>query len=134
MKQLAIAAALAVTVSACASIVPPPGPGPGGSVAGTNWRVVAVNSRATPRMGEFYMRFEQSRFGAKFGCNGLGADYVQRGYIIDPGPVIGTQMACPDMSYERQGGIVLSQDMRTVWRGPASLRLVNRGGTIDLRR
>lgn len=133
MKLLAMAASLAVTASACTSILPPPGPGPG-SVAGTNWRVVAVNDRPTPRMGEFTMRFEQSRFGAKFGCNGLGADYVQRGTIIDPGAVIGTQMACPDMSYERQGGIVLSQDMRTVWNGPRALRLVNRGGTIDLRR
>lgn len=132
MKELAIVISLAVAAAACAPMMPP-GPFPG-SVAGTNWRVVAVNDRATPRMGEFFMRFEQVRFGAKFGCNGLGADYVQRGNIIDPGPVIGTQMACADMSYERQGGIVLSQDMRAIWNGPGVLRLVNRGGTIDLRR
>ena len=132
MKQLAMAAFLVAAASACAP-VGPPGPMPG-SVANTSWRVVAVNGRATPRMGEFFMNFEQIRFGSKFGCNGMGADYVQRGNIIDPGPVIGTQMACPDMSYENQAQVILSQDMRTVWRGPAVLRLVNRGGTIDLRR
>ena len=131
MKWLA-AASLALTAAACAALIPP-GPMPR-SVANTDWRVVAINGRATPRVGEFTMRFENIRFGAKFGCNGLGADYVQRGDIIDPGPVIGTKMACPDMSYEFQGSNVLSQDMRTLWNGPGSLRLVNRAGTIDLRR
>lgn len=135
-KALAIAA-LAAATAACTQWMPPgpgPGPIPGGSVANTNWRVAAINGRATPRMGEFYMRFQARTFGAKFGCNGIGADYIQRGNIIDPGPTVGTQIACPDMSYEIQGNRVLQQDMRAIWTGPATLRLANRGGTIDLRR
>ena len=69
---------------------PPPPPGPAvQTVANSNWRVVAVNGRATPVRGEFYVRFGTNTFGAKFGCNGMGADYVQRGNIIDAGPVIG---------------------------------------------
>lgn len=132
MKKLAFSAVLSMAVMACAPTVPP---GPvGGSVAGTSWRVVAVNGRQTPRTGEFYMNFEQARFGAKFGCNGMGADYVQRGNVIDAGPVVGTQMACPDMSYETQAHVILEQDMIATWNGPGALRLVNRGGSIDLKR
>ncbi len=137
MRRILAIAALAAAAAACTQWMPPgpgPGPIPGGGVAGTNWRVVAVNNRATPRMGEFYMRFQARTFGAKFGCNGIGGDYIQRGNIIDPGATTGTLMACPDMTYEAQGSAVLQQDMRANWNGPRALRLANRGGTIDLRR
>lgn len=132
MKKLLAISALGAAVAACSTWYPP-GPMPG-SVAGTNWRVVAVNGRATPPVGDFFMNFDAATFSAKFGCNGIGADYVQRGYVIDPGPTRGTLMACPDMSYENQGNAVLQQDMRTIWNGPANLRLANGAGTIDLRR
>ena len=102
-------------------------------LAGTNWRVVGVNGRPTPAAGEYYMNFEATRFGAKFGCNGMGGDYRQDGETIIPGPVMGTKMACPDMSFETDAGIVLSQPLRMTWTGGDRLRLssgVNR--TIDL--
>lgn len=122
-------------LAACTTYPPGPGPGPyPGSVANTDWRVVGVNGRATPPSGEFFMNFQTTTFVSKFGCNGMGADYVQRGDIIDAGPVIGTKMACPDMSYEIQAHAVLDRDMRAVWNGPGVLRLANGGGTIDLRR
>lgn len=120
-------------LAACSTMPPPYGPPPG-NVANTDWRVVAVNGRATPQAGEFFMNFEQTRFGSKFGCNGMGADYVQRGNIIDAGPVIGTKMACPDMSYEIQAHGVLERDMVATWSGPTMLRLSNDAGSIDLRR
>lgn len=132
MKKLLLIAAMAATAG-CAGTFPPPGPA-FMSVADTDWRVVAVNGRATPTVGEFYMRFQPATFGAKFGCNGMGADYVQRGNVIDAGPVIGTKMACPDMSYEIQASRVLEPLMVANWNGPASLRLSSSGGTIDLRR
>ena len=93
------------------------------SLAGTNWRVVAVNGRPTPAQGDYYMNFEAARFGAKFGCNGMGADYRQQGDTIVPGPVIGTKMACPDMSYEIAAGQVLSAPLRMQWTGGDRLRL-----------
>ena len=132
MRKLLAAATLVVTAAACTPVYPP-GPMPG-SVAGTSWRVAAVNGRATPRMGDFTMRFDARTFGAKFGCNGIGGDYVQRGNIIDPGATTGTLMACPDMTYEAQGSRILQQDMRVIWNSLGALRLANRGGTIDLRR
>ena len=132
MRKLLILGALAATAAGCASI-PPYGPGPGG-VANTSWRVVAVNGRATSPTGEFFMNFAPATFTSKLGCNGMGADYVQRGNIIDAGPVIGTKMACPDMSYEIQAHAVLERDMLATWNGPAALRLSSSGGTIELRR
>ena len=135
MRKLLILAAFTATAG-CAGYFPPPGP-PGPifqSVANTNWRVVAVNGRATPTFGDFSMRFAATTFSSKFGCNGMGADYVQRGNIIDAGPVMGTKMACPDMSYEIQAHGVLARDMLATWNGPAALRLSSSGGTIELRR
>ena len=132
MKKLLMIAALAATAG-CAGYLPPPGPG-FQSVANTDWRVVAVNGRATLPVGEFFMRFAPATFSAKFGCNGMGGDYVQRGNIIDAGPVMGTQMACPDMSYEIQAHGVLERNMQATWSGPAALRLSSSGGTIELRR
>ena len=132
MKKSLILAALAVTAAAC-NTIPPYGPGPGG-VANTSWRVVAVNGRATPPPGEFFMNFAPATFSSKFGCNGMGADYVQRGPIIDAGPVVGTKIACPDLSYEIQAHAILARDMVATWGGPQSLRLSNPAGTIELRR
>ena len=105
----------------------------GGSVAGTSWRVVAVNGRPTPPTDNFYMNFEAERFGAKFGCNGMGGNYQQDGDSILPGPVIGTKIACPDMSFEIAAGQVLSQPLRLIWTGPGDLRLSSGPQrTIDL--
>jgi len=103
-------------------------------LAGTRWRVVAVNGRSTPAAGEYWLNFEASRFGAKLGCNGLGADYRQTGNTIYPGPVIGTRMACPDMSFETQGGAVLGQTMTVRDKGPDSVTLTSSAGTIALKR
>ena len=105
------------------------------TLANTRWRVVAVNGRSTPAKGDFYMNFEAARFGAKFGCNGMGADYRQEGETLIPGPVVGTRMACPDMSYEIAASQILSQPLRLTWAGGDRLRLSSGPArTIDLTR
>jgi heat shock protein HslJ len=104
------------------------------ALAGTNWRVSAINGRATPPAGQFFMNFEAARIGARFGCNGLGADYSQAGNKITTGPVIGTQMACPDMNFETQGGAILALPMRMTWAGGDRLTLSNTAGSIELTR
>jgi heat shock protein HslJ len=103
-------------------------------LAGTNWRVAAINGRATPRAGQFFLNFEAERIGAKFGCNGLGADYRQAGDTITTGPVMTTRMACPDMSFETQGGAILERPLRMTWSGGDRLSLSNDRGTIELMR
>lgn len=136
MKKLLALTSIAA-LAAC-SMLPPPGPGPGpnpGSPSNSSWRVVAVNGRPAPaNPSAFFMNFAPATFSSKFGCNGMGADYVQRGAIVDAGPVIGTKMACPDMSYEIEAGRVLDPPMLATWNGASSLRLTSPGGTIDLRR
>ena len=104
------------------------------SLAGSNWRVTAVNSRPTPPGDTFFMQFEQARVGAKFGCNGLGADYEQSANVLNLGPVMGTKMACPDMSFEIQGGAILGQPMTMNWSGGDRLTLTNVAGRIELAR
>jgi heat shock protein HslJ len=104
------------------------------SLARTNWRVAAVNGRPTPRAGEFYMQFEPGRVGARFGCNSMGADYTQTANMLNLGPVVATQMACPDMSFEGQAGGILNQPLTMSWSGGDSLTLSNSAGRIDLTR
>jgi heat shock protein HslJ len=104
------------------------------SLAGTNWRVVSVNGRPTPPGGDYYVQFEANRVGAKFGCNGMGADYNQTANVLDLGPVIATRMACADMSFETQGGAILDRPMTMSWSGGDRLTLTNAAGRIDLTR
>ena len=105
------------------------------TLANTRWRVAAVNGRSTPAANDYYMNFDAARFSAKFGCNGMGADYRQDGDTLTSGPVIGTKIACPDMSYEIAAGQVLSQPLRLTWAGGDRLRLSSGPlRTIDLTR
>lgn len=104
------------------------------ALAGTNWRVAAINGRPTPSGSQFFLNFEAARIGAKFGCNGLGADYTQAGDTITAGPVMATRMACPDMSFETQGSAILERPMRMNWSGGDRLSLSNERGAIELAR
>ena len=104
------------------------------ALAGTNWRVVSISGRATPAAGQFSMNFEAARLSAKFGCNGLGANYSQAGDTVTTGPVMGTRMACPDMSFETQGSAILDRPMRINWSGGDRLTLSNSAGSIALMR
>jgi heat shock protein HslJ len=103
------------------------------SLAGTSWRIAIVNGRPIPpARGEYYMRFEQNRVSARFGCNSMGADYTQTANVLDLGPVMATRMACPDMSFETQGGAVLNHPMSMSWSGGDRLTLSNAAGRIEL--
>ena len=103
------------------------------ALAGSNWRVAAVNGRATtPAADPFAMNFEAARFSATFGCNRLSAEYRQTGDMVTAGPVMATRMACPDMSYENQGSAILSRPMRINWSGGDRLTLSNDAGSIEM--
>lgn len=102
------------------------------SLSGTNWTVVAINGRPTPR-ANFYLNFQPDRIGAKFGCNSIGAGYNVSGSTLTAGAVMATRMACPDMSFENQGSAVLALPMTIIGMGE-DLTLSNRAGTIALRR
>jgi heat shock protein HslJ len=105
------------------------------ALAGTSWRVVAINGRPTPATGPYTMSFEANRLGARFGCNSIGASYVQRGDELDVSQAISTKMACaePAMRFETQGTAVLNRPMDIDWNGNV-LTLSNRAGRIALSR
>jgi len=105
------------------------------SLAGTNWRVAAVNGRPTPPGDQYFMNFEADRFGSKFGCNRMGGGYRQDGNLLIPRPIMGTKMACPDMSFEDAAGVVLSQPLTMLWQDGDRLQLSSGPQrTIDLMR
>ena len=111
---------------------PPGGPTP--ILDRTRWTVVAINGRMTPQQGEFVMEFDSGRLSARFGCNGLGTGYAQTGNTIDAGAIVGTQMACPDMSWERQGSAILEQVMTVEWLDENRIALVSSAGRLELAR
>ena len=106
-----------------------PGP-PIPALSGTNWQVVSINGTPTPA-ANFYLNFMPDRISAKFGCNSLGAGYVQNGSVVNAGAVMATRMACPDMSFENQGSAVLAKPMSISGFGN-HLTLSNSAGSIDL--
>jgi heat shock protein HslJ len=104
-------------------------------LAGTNWRVEAVNGRPTPPQGEYYVRFEGSRVTAKFGCNGMSGSYSENGNNVAVGAMAATRMFCPDpaMSFESQGSVILSHPVSVTSNGDR-MTLSNANGRIDLGR
>ncbi|HET7709750.1 MAG TPA: META domain-containing protein [Sphingomicrobium sp.] len=107
------------------------------TLANTNWRVVAVNGRSTPQSGDYSMTFQSDRMAAKFGCNTMGGLYRQTGTTLIVSDLSQTLIGCPEPSagFERDGALVLSQQMRLTWAGGDRLRLSGGPGrTIDLAR
>jgi len=107
---------------------------PATGLAGTSWHIASVNSRVTPPVGDFSMRFDQGRLAAKFGCNNMGGTYTQDADVLHLGPVMSTRMACPDMSFEDQGSAILAQPLTLTWSGGDRLTLSNGAGRIELTR
>lgn len=105
-------------------------------LAGTNWRVVSVNGRATPPQGQYFMNFEANRVGAKFGCNSMGGAYSQSGNALIVSDLAQTLIGCPEPqgTLEREGAAVLARPMTMSWSGGDRLTLSNTAGRIELTR
>ena len=106
------------------------------SLAGTNWRVAAVNGRATPTQGEYFVNFQADRVGAKFGCNSMGGRYEQSANTLVVADMAQTLMGCPEPqgTLEREGSAVMSRPMTMSWSGGDRLTLSNPAGRIELAR
>lgn len=103
---------------------------PVANLTGTNWRILSINGIRTPA-SNFYVNFMPGHMGAKFGCNSLGGNYTQAGSILSVGAIMATRMACPDMAFENQGSIILSQPLTISGLGER-ITLSNDRGTIEL--
>ena len=124
-----VSGAVFVALTACGTLPPQ-----GMRLAGTEWRVSAINGRATPPGPVAYsMSFEAARLGARFGCNSIGGSYRLTGSTLTTDALVMTEMACsePAASFESQGAAILMQPM-AIGPGGARMTLSNRAGVIEL--
>ena len=132
MMRLFVTSAL-LSLALCACAAPPPPPV--ADLAGTSWRVVSVNGRATPAQGDYSMRFETGgRVGARFGCNSMGGNYRMVGGTLVVSNLASTLMGCPEpaMTFESQGGAILGQPMQIAFTSNERMSLSNAAGSIAL--
>ena len=103
-------------------------------LAGTSWRVAAVNAMLAPAGDNYFMRFEGERLSARFGCNSMGGGYTFDGRTLVANRLAATRMACPDMRFEQQASQILADPVSADWSGGDRLTLSNPAGRIILER
>ena len=107
------------------------------TLAGTSWRVAAVNSRLTPAAGNYSITFEATGgIGARFGCNHMGGNYRLAGSTLTVSNLAQTLMGCPEpsASFESQGAAVLGRPMQVSFSSHQRMSLSNEAGSIALDR
>jgi heat shock protein HslJ len=127
--MLYLAAGLAL--AGCASTPPAPIT----DLAGTHWRVAAIDGQATPATGDYSMRFDANGgVGARFGCNSMGGNYRLTGDVLTISNLASTLMGCPEpaATFEREGSEVLGQPMRIAFTSNDRMYLSNAAGSIAL--
>jgi heat shock protein HslJ len=127
--------ALAAILASAGCAASPPAPAPITELAGTSWRVVAVDGQPTPAVGDYSMRFDASGgLGARFGCNSMGGQYRLTGDVLTVSNLASTLMGCPEpaATFEREGSEVLGQPMRIAFSSNDRMYLSNAAGSISL--
>ena len=122
-----------LAVAACAGAALAPAPIT--ELAGTSWRVVAIDGRPAPAAGDYSMRFDaRGDVGARFGCNSMGGQYRLAGDMLTVANLASTLMGCPEpaATLERDGAEVLGQPMRIAFSSNDRMFLSNAAGSIAL--
>lgn len=117
-------------LAGCAAV-----PAPLTDLAGTSWRVVAINGQPVPAVGDYSMRFgADGGLGARFGCNAMGGRYRLTGATLTVGMLATTLMGCPEPqgTHEQQASAILSQPMQISFTSNERIRLSNAAGSIAL--
>ncbi len=93
-----------------------------------------MNGHPTPAVGDYSVRFEQGRIGARFGCNSMGGQYRLAADVLTVGDLAQTLMGCsePAATFESQGAAVLGQPMRIAFASDERMFLSNTAGSIAL--
>lgn len=119
------------TLRGCGGEILPPA-----QLAGTAWRIVAIDGRAVPGGPAYFLNFEQARLSGKAGCNGFGGSDEVSGRTLVPGPIAATRMACPGptMDHERRALAILRGPVQIEYRGGDMLILRGRDGALTLQR
>ncbi|HET7817627.1 MAG TPA: META domain-containing protein [Sphingomicrobium sp.] len=124
------AAFAAALLAGCAALPPP-----AADLAGTNWRVVAINGAPVPAAGGYSMHFDTSGgVGARFGCNHMGGRYRLTGSTLTISNMATTLMGCPEPqgTHEQQASAILAQPMQVSFTSSERMGLSNAAGSIAL--
>ena len=136
MRLQALVLALGIAASLPACTAAPLGPAPPiTELAGTTWRVVAINGRPTPTAGDYSMRFDAGGgIGARFGCNSMGGQYRLVRDVLTVTDLASTLMGCPEpaATFEREGAAVLGQSMRIAFTSNDRMYVGNAAGSVAL--
>lgn len=120
----------AVLLAGCAALPPP-----AADLAGTSWRVAAINGAPVPAAGDYSMRFDSSGgVGARFGCNHMGGRYRLTGSTLVISDMATTLMGCPEPqgTHEQQAARILALPMQVSFASNERMGLSNASGSIAL--
>lgn len=105
------------------------------ALAGTRWRIVAINGAAVPAREWYTIRFEGDRLTGMAGCNHFSGGYrLDNGRLI-AGPIASTRMACQGPRGRDEQAVLraLAAPLRFAERGEGMIELTSNGGTLRLR-
>jgi uncharacterized membrane protein len=104
------------------------------SLENSSWSVESLNGRPLPGGERYFVRFQDGRLQARFGCNSLSAPVQQDGMRLVPGALVATRMACTNMTDETEAANILRLPADLGWSAGDRLTISNSGGTMVLRR
>lgn len=112
------------------SILPP------ATLAGTGWRIIAINDADVSRQEGYDIEFETNRLRGRAGCNSFSGPYRVSSDGFRAGPLAMTRMACPGtrMDHEQTVSRILAGRVRLHYPDGDTLLMRAETGTIRLRR
>lgn len=107
------------------------------SLNGTSWQIVSIDGRDIARGGrEAFLRFEDGMINGSAGCNGFSGRYTSTPARLTLGPIMATQMACPQPAMSQEGAVltILEKPVGVRFTTDNRMILTGEGGrTIVLR-
>jgi len=106
------------------------------TLAGTSWRIVAINDADVSRQDRYEIQFEANRLSGRAGCNSFSGPYRVSSDGFQAGPLTMTRMACPGprMQHEQAATQILRGRVRLFYPDGDTLLMRGEAGTIRLRR
>ena len=120
------------SLEGCGGAILPPA-----TLAGTSWRIVAIDDADVSREDRYQIQFEADRMSGRAGCNSFNGSYRVSSDGFQAGPLAMTRMACPGprMEHERTVSRILAGRVRLYYPdGDTLLMRGVGGGEIRLRR
>lgn len=113
------------TVQGCGGRILPPE-----TLAGSTWRFVSVGGAKVSADQPTSLQFDGARLSGSVGCNRFSGSYKVDGTTLTAGPVMRTEMACPEpaMSHEDAVFKLLAAPVALTFADDGTLILTGAGG------